>query len=67
MLPLAALTRTSPSATPIHVSPFEFLITAPASSLRTRTSPDAVVISAWPVACSTLMSPIPLFRFSASA
>ena len=35
--------------------------------LRTRTSPEPVVTSAWPVACSTLMSPIPLFRFSASA
>ena len=67
MLPLAALTRRSPPATPIQVSPLEFLITALASSSRTRTSPEPVVISAWPVACSTLMSPAPLFRFSVSA
>ncbi len=34
MLPLAALIRRSPPAAPTHVSPLEFLITAPASSSR---------------------------------
>ena len=36
MLPLAALSRRSPPATPTHVSPLEFLITALPSSSRER-------------------------------
>ena len=67
MLPLAALSRRSPAATPTHVSPLEFLITALPSSSPRRTSPELAVTSTWPVARATVMSPAPLFRFSASA
>ena len=62
MLPLAALSRRSPPATPTQVSPLEFLITALPSSSRRRTSPEPAVTSAWPVAWSTLMSPAPLLQ-----
>ena len=67
MLPFAALTRRSPPASPIHVAPLEFLITALRSSSRTRTSPEPTVTSAWSVAWSTLMSPAPVLRFSLAA
>ena len=66
MSPFAAFTRRSPATTPTAVLPLEFLITAPAPSSRSRTSPEPAVTSAWPAARSTATSPAPDLTRSAA-
>src|SRR3954447_13957461 len=67
MSPLAALTRSSPPAPPIQVSPLEFFTTAVSSSSLRRTSPEPALTSTCAVARSTVISPAPAFRFSRAA
>jgi hypothetical protein len=64
---MAALTRTSPQASPTQVSPLEFLITAAPSISRIRTLPEPVVTSACPRIWWARSAPAPVLRSSRSA